>query len=65
MPETSTETHTWPDLAISLYDKLTGRGAAIHYQFQDLEIHIPASTAPDAAQARWKLNGTVKISTAQ
>lgn len=59
----TTETHNWPELAISLYDKLTGRGAEITYQFEDLEVSVPASTAPDAAQARWKLNGSVRIAT--
>lgn len=59
----SAPTHTWPDLAISLYDHLTGRGAEISYQFDDLEVHVPASTAADAPHARWRLNGTVKITT--
>jgi hypothetical protein len=59
----STQPQTWPDLAISLYDHLTGRGAEISYQFDDLEVHVPASTAPDSPHARWKLNGTVKITT--
>lgn len=63
MSESHKETHTWPELAIGLYDKLTGRGAEIHYHFDQLEVFVPASTGPDAAQARWKLNGTVVIST--
>lgn len=57
------ETHTWPELAIGLYDKLTGRGAEITYQFENLEVFVPASTAPDALQAKWKVNGVVKITT--
>lgn len=57
------ETHTWPDLAIALYDKLTGRAAEISYHFEDLEVSVPSSTAADAAQARWKLNGSVRIAT--
>ena len=57
------ETHTWPELAIGLYDKLTGRGAEIHYQFDDLEVFVPSGTSADSSQARWKLNGTVVIST--
>jgi hypothetical protein len=63
MPETLTETHTWPDLAIGLYDKLTGRGAEITYHFDNLEVGVPSSTAVDSAQAKWKLNGVLKIST--
>lgn len=63
MSDHQKETHTWPDLAIGLYDKLTGRGAEIHYKFDNLEVFVPASTSAEAAQARWKLNGTVVIST--
>lgn len=58
-----TETHTWPDLAVALYDKLTGRGAEITYHFDNLEVHVPASTSPDAAQARWKVHGALRIAT--
>lgn len=59
----SQETHTWPDLAISLYDRLTGRGAEIHYHFKDLEVRVPASTAENAPQARWRLDGSISITT--
>lgn len=57
------ETHNWPELAIALYDKLTGRGAEIIYTFEDLEVHVPAGTSAEAAQALWKLNGTVRVQT--
>ena len=56
------ETHTWPDLAIELYDKLTGRGAEITYNFANLEVCAPSSTQADSAQARGKLNGTIVVS---
>ena len=59
----STDTHTWPELAIGLYEKLTGRDAEISYGFDDFELHIPSSTAADAEHARWKVNGTLRIST--
>ena len=60
----TTEQHkTWPDLAIDLYDKLTGRGAEITYEFDDLEVNVPGGTAPDAPHARWKVNGELKIRT--
>ena len=57
------ETQTWPELAIELYDKLTGRGAEITYNFSNLEVWVPSSTQADAAQAHWKLNGTIVVST--
>jgi hypothetical protein len=63
MNSTTNDTKTWPELAIGLYDKLTGRGAEITYEFDDLEIHVPSSASPNAQQARWKVNGSLKIRT--
>ncbi len=60
---TKTETRTWPELAIGLYDKLTERNAEIAYDFADFEVGIPSSTQTDAAHARWKLNGQLRITT--
>lgn len=57
------ETHTWPELAIGLYDKLTGRGAEITYDFENFEIHVPSSTRPDASHAHWKVSGRLMVST--
>jgi hypothetical protein len=61
----SEHTHTWPDLAIGLYDRLTGSNAEISYEFSDMKVQIPSGTGDDATHARWILNGTVKISTSQ
>ena len=60
---TEQDTRNWPELAIGLYDKLTGREAEISYSFEDFELFIPSSTADDASHARWKMNGTVRIAT--
>ena len=60
---TDSDTRNWPDLAIGLYDKLTGRDAEIAYNFEDFELDIPSSTQPDAERARWRMNGTLKITT--
>jgi hypothetical protein len=57
------DTSNWPELAIGLYDKLTGREAEISYDFHDFELFIPSSTASDAPHARWKMNGVVRVST--
>jgi hypothetical protein len=60
----SNEKHTtWPELAIDLYDKLTGRGAEITYEFENMEIYVPSGATLDATQAKWKLNGILKIRT--
>ncbi|MEM0965517.1 MAG: hypothetical protein AAGJ81_05155 [Verrucomicrobiota bacterium] len=56
-------TTTWPELAIGLYDKLTGRNAEITYEFDQLEVSVPSGTGDSASHAKWKINGTLKIRT--
>ena len=57
------DTRTWPELAVGLYDKLTGRDAEISYSFDDFELHVPSSTAANAEHARWRMNGTLRVTT--
>lgn len=57
------DTKTWPDLAIGLYDRLTGRGAEIVYEFENFELLIPSSASSDATHAKWRMNGVLKIRT--
>ena len=52
---------TWPELAIDLYDKLTGRGAEISYEFDNMEIGVPNGTDNAAGTATWKVKGLLKI----
>lgn len=69
MSETDTEAEhsddptQWPDLAIDLYDRLTGRGAEIIYDFEDMEVQVPSGTGEDAQHAAWQLDGTVRVTT--
>ena len=56
-------TQTWPDLAIGLYDRLTGRNAEISYEFRDLEVNVPSQADDDATYARWRINGGLVITT--
>jgi hypothetical protein len=63
MTQATPDTQTWPDLAIGLYDKLTGRGAEITYEFHGLEISVPSSATADAQHATWRVSGTVKVRT--
>jgi len=58
-----TETRTWPELAIGLYDQLTNRNAEIAYQFDHLEIGIPSAASGNAERAHWHLNGTLRVTT--
>ena len=54
---------TWPELAMELYDKLTGRNTEITYEFENLEVYVPAHHSEDAPLAKWKVNGILKIRT--
>ncbi len=57
------ETTNWPDLAVGLYDRLTGRGAEIVYEFEDLNVAVPSKVGEDADHAHWHVDGTVRITT--
>ena len=59
------ETQTWPELAIGLYERLTGRGAEIAYEFEEMEVDVPDKVGEDADHARWRLNGTLTIRTSE
>jgi len=60
---TEQETKTWPDLAMGLYERLTGRNAEIAYEFVDMHVKIPSGTGPQAVHAEWVFNGTLKVRT--
>jgi hypothetical protein len=57
------QTQDWPDLAIGLYDRLTGRGAEITYEFDDMHIQIPSGVGREANHAEWVVSGVLKIRT--
>lgn len=56
-------THTWPELAIGLFEQLTGKNAEIIYSFEEMSIQIPSGTGASAELAPWKLDGTMRIRT--
>jgi hypothetical protein len=55
------EHKTWPDMAIDLYDKLTGRHAEITYEFDNMEVWVPSGTGENVSHAHWKVNGVLRI----
>jgi len=59
------ETTTWPQIAEGLYSFLTGRGATIEYEFDNVEVRVPRDTGHDAPQARWSIHGTVRVRTSE
>ena len=40
---------------------LTGKNAAINYEFVDMTVEVQRDTGPDSPQATWKLDGTLRI----
>lgn len=60
---TAGHTTNWPELAIGLYERLTGKNAEIIYALEDMHIKIPSGTGSNAEHAEWVLNGKLKIST--
>ncbi|MEM1127150.1 MAG: hypothetical protein AAGI71_10910 [Bacteroidota bacterium] len=60
---TKEDTRTWPELAIGLYDKLTGRGAEITYEFDNFDLYVPSGTGDKVEHAHWKMNGAIRIRT--
>ena len=49
-------TKNWPDLAIGLYDRLTGNNAEITYGFEEMRVQVPSGTGSEAQHAEWILN---------
>jgi hypothetical protein len=54
----------WTNLLTDLFDRLTGKGAEISYNFERLEIDIPRAAGPQGQElgsAKWLVNGRVTI----
>lgn len=62
MSESKENIQSWPDLAIGLYEKLTGKGAVISYEFEDFVLGVPREVGSNDV-TNWKINGKLKIST--
>lgn len=54
---------TWPDFAIGLYDRLTGRDAEIIYSFEDFTIQVPSKVGDNVEHAEWQVDGQLRIYT--
>ena len=54
----------WAELMGELFDRLTGKGAEITYNFENLEIDIPKAVGPggqNMGSAKWTINGRLVI----
>ena len=63
MTGTGGDTVSCTDLGKEMWSYLTGKGAAINYQFVDMVVEVPRETGSDAPRATWRLNGTLRITT--
>ena len=61
----SHEKTSFADLGKEMWSYLTGKGAAINYEFVDMTVEVPREIGPQAPRATWKLNGTLRITTAE
>jgi hypothetical protein len=61
----SHETTSFADLGKEMWSYLTGKGAAINYEFVDMIVEVPRETGSDAPRATWRLNGTLRITTSE
>lgn len=53
----------WTDLGREMWSFLTGRQAAINYEFVDMSVEVPRDTGADAPRATWRLHGTLRVTT--
>ena len=56
---------SFADLGKEMWSYLTGKNAAINYEFVDMTIEVPRNTGADAPRAVWKLDGTLRITTTE
>src|SRR3954452_5577212 len=61
----SHEKTSFAGLGKEMWAYLTGKDAAINYEFVDMVVEVPRETGPDAPRAVWRLNGTLRITTAE
>lgn len=59
------ETTSFADLGKEMWAYLTGKGAAINYEFVDMTVEVPRETGTEAPRATWKLNGMLRITTSE
>ena len=61
----SKQVTSFADLGKEMWSYLTGKGAAINYEFVDMIVEVPRETGDQAPRATWRLNGTLRITTAE
>ena len=59
------DSSSFADFGKEMWAYLTGKGAAIDYEFVDMSIEVPRETGLDSPRATWKLNGVLRITTSE
>ena len=62
---TNPQTTSFVDLGQQMWSYLTGKGAAINYEFVDMLVEVPRETGDGAPRATWRLHGTLRITTSE
>ncbi|MDZ4832280.1 MAG: hypothetical protein SGJ27_00625 [Candidatus Melainabacteria bacterium] len=65
LKESTKDTKNWPDLAVGLFERLTGLGAEITYDMRDIEVQVPNKVGSDAEHTMWRVNGVLNIRTCE
>ena len=63
MNKNDNELGPWVQLAESLYEFLNRRNTTIEYNFDHMEVMVPKTTGEEAPQAKWELNGILRLRT--
>lgn len=63
LPQGRQQIGDWADLGQQMWSYLTGRGAAVNYEFVDMSVEVPRDIGPDAPRAVWKINGSLRVTT--
>lgn len=61
----SHDSSSFADFGKEMWAYLTGKGAAINYEFVDMSVEVPRETGPDSPRATWKLNGVLRVTTSE
>lgn len=59
----SDEVVDWTDLGMRMWNFLTGREAAINYEFHDMTVEVPRDTGSNAPRATWRVDGLLRVTT--
>ncbi len=53
----------WTDLGMRMWNFLTGREAAINYEFHNMVVEVPRDTGSNAPRATWRVDGLLRVTT--